>query len=166
MKYVKGSVFPYTEENLRQDNPNTSFPPNALSNESIRSGFGVEEVEEAAIPIKKGYKAVEGEVGIVDGKKVETWDLVPKTVEEVGGEDVVSTPTPDRLPGHRVEAGEPEFTNEAWRETWIQVELTWLENRLFEYGGVPEQIEYITENGLEAWQSKVAEIKATYPKTG
>jgi hypothetical protein len=26
------------------------------------------------------------------------------------------------------------------------------------------QIEYITENGLEAWQSKVQEIKTKYPK--
>ena len=26
------------------------------------------------------------------------------------------------------------------------------------------QIEFITENGLEAWQTKVAEIKARYPK--
>jgi hypothetical protein len=27
-----------------------------------------------------------------------------------------------------------------------------------------EQIEYITENGLEAWQSKVAQIKIDNPK--
>ena len=27
------------------------------------------------------------------------------------------------------------------------------------------QIEYIVENGLEAWQTKVAEIKAAHPKT-
>ena len=33
------------------------------------------------------------------------------------------------------------------------------------YGRPQEQIEYITENGLEAWQAKVAEIKAKYPKT-
>jgi hypothetical protein len=36
--------------------------------------------------------------------------------------------------------------------------------RIAEYGSVAEQIEYITENGLDAWQSKVAEIKAKYPK--
>ena len=37
-------------------------------------------------------------------------------------------------------------------------------NRKTEYGTTAEQIEYITENGLEAWQSKVQEIKTKYPK--
>jgi len=37
-------------------------------------------------------------------------------------------------------------------------------NRIKEYGSIAEQIEYITENGLDAWQSKVAEIKTKYPK--
>ena len=37
--------------------------------------------------------------------------------------------------------------------------------RLNAYGYIEEQIEYITENGLEAWQAKVAEIKAANPKT-
>ena len=37
-------------------------------------------------------------------------------------------------------------------------------NRIKEYGSIAEQIEYITENGLDAWQSKVNSIKAKYPK--
>ena len=37
-------------------------------------------------------------------------------------------------------------------------------NRQKEYGTPQEMIEYITENGLEAWQSKVQEIKTKYPK--
>jgi hypothetical protein len=32
------------------------------------------------------------------------------------------------------------------------------------YGSIIEQIEYITENGLDAWQTKVAQIKADNPK--
>jgi hypothetical protein len=40
----------------------------------------------------------------------------------------------------------------------------WLQNRNDAYGDVSAQIEYITENGLEAWQAHVAEIKAQYPK--
>lgn len=40
----------------------------------------------------------------------------------------------------------------------------WLQNRNDAYGDVSSQIEYITENGLEAWQAHVAEIKAQYPK--
>ena len=36
-------------------------------------------------------------------------------------------------------------------------------DRIAAYGGIDSQIEYITENGLEAWQAHVAEIKAQYP---
>lgn len=32
------------------------------------------------------------------------------------------------------------------------------------YGPIEKQIEYITENGLEAWQAKVAQIKLDNPK--
>ena len=41
---------------------------------------------------------------------------------------------------------------------------TYADNRIKEYGSIAEQIEYITENGIEAWQSKVASIKTKYPK--
>lgn len=37
-------------------------------------------------------------------------------------------------------------------------------NRQKEYGSLAEQLEYITENGLDAWQTKVQEIKTKYPK--
>ena len=37
-------------------------------------------------------------------------------------------------------------------------------DRQIEYGSPEKMIEYITENGLEAWQSKVQEIKTKYPK--
>ena len=33
-----------------------------------------------------------------------------------------------------------------------------------EYGTPQEMIEFITEKGLEAWQTKVQEIKTKYPK--
>jgi hypothetical protein len=49
-----------------------------------------------------------------------------------------------------------------------QSELQALEDviskRIKEYGSIIEQIEYITENGLDAWQSKVNSIKTKYPK--
>ena len=40
-----------------------------------------------------------------------------------------------------------------------------MEHTVINYGMVETQIEYIAENGLEAWQTKVAEIKAAHPKT-
>ena len=39
-----------------------------------------------------------------------------------------------------------------------------MKSRLIEYGSLEKQVEFITENGLEAWQTKVAEIKEKYPK--
>lgn len=41
---------------------------------------------------------------------------------------------------------------------------TYEDKRIKEYGSIAEQIEYITENGIDAWQSKVNSIKAKYPK--
>ena len=41
---------------------------------------------------------------------------------------------------------------------------TYEDKRIKEYGSIAEQIEYITENGLDAWQSKVNSIKIKYPK--
>lgn len=40
----------------------------------------------------------------------------------------------------------------------------WKQSRMNEYGTVESQLEYITENGLDAWQTKVAEIKTANPK--
>jgi len=37
-------------------------------------------------------------------------------------------------------------------------------NRQKEYGSLAKQLEYITENGLDAWQTKVQAIKTKYPK--
>ena len=37
-------------------------------------------------------------------------------------------------------------------------------NRKSEYGSAESQIEFITENGLDAWKTKVEEIKTKYPK--
>ena len=41
----------------------------------------------------------------------------------------------------------------------------WLDARMKAYGDLEEQIEYITENGLDKWQEHVAKIKADNPKT-
>lgn len=41
----------------------------------------------------------------------------------------------------------------------------WMNARRAAYGDIYAQVEYITENGLEAWQTHVAEIKAANPKT-
>jgi hypothetical protein len=74
------------------------------------------------------------------------------------------------------QAGPPVWSGSQWNLSWISHDYTAEEitqNHLAnvrqlrrnEYDSPEDQIEYITENGLEAWQAKVAEIKAKYPKT-
>ena len=72
---------------------------------------------------------------------------------------------------HNVAEGSPTNVGGAWTQVWDQTPKTAEElntqvrsNRLAEYGSAESQIEFITENGLEAWQTNVAEIKARNPK--
>ena len=65
----------------------------------------------------------------------------------------------------------PTLVDGQWTQTWNQTPKTAeqlasdaITRRTIEYGRAVTQIEYITENGLEAWQAKVAEIKARHPK--
>tara|TARA_R100000808_G_scaffold25075_1_gene61360 strand:+ start:1389 stop:1730 length:342 start_codon:yes stop_codon:yes gene_type:complete len=41
---------------------------------------------------------------------------------------------------------------------------TYVDKRQKEYGSAEDQLEFITEKGLDAWQTKVSEIKKKYPK--
>lgn len=49
-------------------------------------------------------------------------------------------------------------------EEYVDDRPAWLIARLSAYGSLESQLEYITENGLDAWQAHVAEIKAANPK--
>ena len=96
-----------------------------------------------------GHPNVQVEYGIVDvvpvlSQKSDTHNVVEVTPVNVGG---------------------------TWTQTWEQTPKSADElNRVAvakregEYGLPAQQLEFITENGLEAWQTKVAEIKAKYPK--
>ena len=64
--------------------------------------------------------------------------------------------------------GTPSFLTEgasrtAAEKSSVNNPITYLDNRRAEYGTPEYQLEYITENGLAAWQTKVASIKAKYP---
>jgi len=68
--------------------------------------------------------------------------------------------------------GTPTLDGSNWKQTWTLVDFSAeqrsnavREARLNAYGSAETQLEFITENGLEAWQVKVAEIKAKYPKS-
>ena len=49
-------------------------------------------------------------------------------------------------------------------EEYVDPRPKWFVDRTAAYGSLESQIEFITENGLEAWQTKVAQIKADNPK--
>lgn len=49
-------------------------------------------------------------------------------------------------------------------EDFVDDRPAYLIARVEAYGSLASQIEYITENGLEAWQAHVDEIKAANPK--
>ena len=80
----------------------------------------------------------------------------------------VSSPESDT---HNVSEVTPVQVNGSWTQTWEQTQKSTEElnqvaiaKRRAEYGIAEKQIEFITENGLEAWQARVAEIKARHPK--
>jgi len=94
------------------------------------------------------------EYGIVE-VEIPRSELPPTNIQPV-------EPTPPD--GFRANRGDPELVGPMWWETWNYVEIGWLEHRMEAYGRPEHQLEFITENGLEAWQQKVSSIKARYPK--
>jgi hypothetical protein len=60
---------------------------------------------------------------------------------------------------------EPIGEEEEEPEEYVDNRPAWLIARQTAYGTLESQLEYITENGLDAWQTHVAEIKAANPKT-
>tara|TARA_B100000900_G_scaffold403162_1_gene409896 strand:+ start:1428 stop:1784 length:357 start_codon:yes stop_codon:yes gene_type:complete len=79
-------------------------------------------------------------------------------------DDYVNAITPIHL---KTGAGTPSFLQTGQSRTAaaaLSVNPDWLQARLDAYGTVDSQIEYIAENGLAAWQSHVADIKAANPK--
>jgi len=64
----------------------------------------------------------------------------------------IAQPTDEQLASYETVANTSELNNNV------------IAARQAAYGSVVEQIEYITENGLDAWQTKVAQIKSDNPK--
>ena len=84
--------------------------------------------------------------------------------------EVAETSKPSEA-AHHVSEGAPVQIGGVWTQVWnetprsaAELELKVIGKRSDEYGRPEDQIEFITENGLEAWQAKVAEIKARHPK--
>ena len=157
------SVYPYSLQSLRMDNPSTSFPVDSLARSDVRESYGIVEVISVEQPSKPGWKVVEEDPSISGGVWSQNWKLVVKDVSEVNPSEIqpVDMPVQD---GYEAEEGTPVLDGDVWKQTWNLVERTWLQNRISDYGDVSSQLEFITENSLKDWKDKVAEIKAKYPK--
>ena len=157
--------YPYVFNDLKEDNPLISFPGNALENESIRSEYGIEKVAHTDHANKGGFKYTET-TPVLDGAVwKQSWAENSKDVSELRADEITPVPEPE-VEGKRAENGVPELVGDEWKQTWVLVDNSWRENRVNSYGPPVEQLEFIAEHGLEAWQTKVAEIKAKYPKDG
>tara|TARA_R110000824_G_scaffold102327_1_gene242704 strand:+ start:736 stop:1041 length:306 start_codon:yes stop_codon:yes gene_type:complete len=70
-----------------------------------------------------------------------------------------------RKNGDRVENNQNYDESESKKFGGVKKNGAVLTERVKAYGSTAVQIEFITENGLEAWRSKVSEIKNKYPKS-
>ena len=174
-RVVDGAVtqYPYNITDLRKEYSNVSFPKTALAQAHLREAYGAVEVVVTKQPFERGYKFENKRpVKQADGSWVEEWDRIEKESAEIDGSDLILVDAPDADAngnpiGQEFEAIEGPAEKRAdgkWYQTWILEELTWLQKRIYAYGPTEEQIEFITENGLTPWQTKVSDIKAKYPK--
>ena len=98
------------------------------------------------------------------------WTFVELTADmtEADLDDLVHRITPPHLKTGEapsfLQAGTTRTAAEKPEPTYTDPRPQWLQDRQAAYGTLESQIEYITENGLEAWQTKVAQIKADNPK--
>ena len=99
-----------------------------------------------------------------------SWTFVELTSDmtEADLDDIVHRITPPHLKTGTtpsfLSAGTTRTAAQKPVEEFVDPRPQWLKDRQEAYGTLPSQIEFITENGLEAWQTKVAQIKADNPK--
>ena len=158
-------TYPYGRGHLSADNPNVSFPSDALSRQDVQNSFGVVAVESVEKPSKVGHKAVEISPELVNGKWTQKWELVLKDAGEVEDSEVTQIDQP-KQDGKIAIIGDPIYVwdGDKWINNWIFEDCDYKASRLIEYGTPEEQLEFISENSLKDWKDKVDAIKAKYPK--
>jgi len=166
-KIVNNAVekYPYSFRDLKKDHPSTSFPIDVMDQSEFQSLYGVTSVTKIPQPSKAGYKYLEGTPTLDGSVWKQTWIEEIKTIDELTSNDISGDQDPPTRAGYTYEDASPVLENGVWKKAWTERELSYEENRLEAYGSPNDQIEFITENGLEAWQSKVSEIKSHYPKS-
>ena len=157
------STYPYNIGKLRKEHKNTSFPSDSFSREDIKGEYGIVDVSSSAPPSSMGYHVREGTPELVNGVWTQTWTQTLKSPSEVDDGEKVGTVIPTQEGKNTVEIL-PVHDGSQWNRTYEFQDATWEQARVAEYGPVAKQLEFITENGLDAWQTKVSQIKSKYPK--
>ncbi len=100
-----------------------------------------------------------------------SWTFIPLT-EDMTAEDlddlVYRMTPPHLLSGTApsfLSAGATRTAAEKPAEEYVDSRPEYIQNRTAAYGTLESQIEFITENGMDAWVAKVNQIKADNPKT-
>ena len=99
-----------------------------------------------------------------------TWTFVELTSDmtEADLDDYVHRITPPHLKTGTtpsfLNAGTTRTAAEKPAEEYVDLRPEYIQKRTAAYGSVEAQIEYITENGLDAWVTRVTQIKADNPK--
>jgi len=184
-KVENGAVtsYPYTISELRRDNPTVSFPNDSFFREDVVNKYGIVNIVSVNQPDSLGHHVREGNPEFVDGVWVQTWNKILKEPSEVSEDEKVgyevqrSDYVAPHFSGAAIEMPkedgkiavevDPVWDGTQWNRTYSMHDIPaeyWRDARMRAYGTVEKQIEFITENGLEAWQAKVSEIKIKFPK--
>ena len=165
VKIENGSVskYPYEFADLRSDNPNTSFPLDAMERPENPSIYGFESVVAVDHTPASGHVAKDVTPTLVNGSWTQTWEDVLKSPSKVKDHEKTLVEAP-HAPGKLPKEVEPVWNGSEWMQTWVLEDADWLRARVALYNVPEKQLEFITENGIEAWQAKVAQIKADHPK--
>ena len=85
----KINKFPYSETDLKKENPSTSFPINPLENTELREAFDVVEVQENPHPDfnAQTHKCFEKNPELKNGNWVKVWETKTKTSAETAQDD-------------------------------------------------------------------------------
>ena len=165
-KVESGSVtkFPYSFNDLRVDNSNVSFPATALQDADIRAAYNVEEVTEVAPANLPGHLYTRGTPVQVSGVWTEVWVETAKNAADLEDNEITAVTMPE-AEGKSYALGTPALGGDkVWRQTWVESDRSYTENRLADYGDINEQLEYIVENGLDAFITKQEAVKTKWPK--
>ena len=172
-KIVDNAVnkYPYTIRDLRTDNPQTSFPDDTLTKADTQSTYGIEPVVAVSQPVVSGHNTVEGTPTKIGSDWTQVWNSVLKDPSQVTEAEKVGDKLSETDITHSGHAGErctevdPVHDGSQWNRTYTWAAVDWLVKRQEEYGGLPEQLEYIVENGIDAFITRQNAIKTKYPKS-